>query len=295
MPSPMERFEHRSTEAELHGSVLRHKKHGALSLLEVEYRAGLYIPEHSHAPAGICLVLDGAFKERVSRLDWVCQRGMVAFHPPALSHRNEFCLGPARALAVVLEPQWLQAHFEGVSLPARSVRAGTIAAASVAAIYREFQLDDGCSAMAIEGLVVQFMAEILRTHQGKSVGGRPPAWIRRVLELLHDRFRDGLRLASVSAEVDVHPVHLARTFRAIVGCTMGGYMRRLRLEWARQHLANSDLPLVEIALLAGYSSQAHFSFAFRDASGTTPSRYRAAFRKKNGRIDPSSGLSKARG
>ncbi len=286
MAATPERFENGLAEAEPHGRVLHHKRHDALSLLEVAYRAGLYVPEHSHAPAGICLVLDGAFKERVSGRDWVWQRGMASFHPPAASHRDEFCFGPARILGVVLPPPWLQDHFGGVSMPARSVQAGAVAAASAAAIYREFQLNDGCSAMAIEGLVIQFMAEIVRSHQGTSVRRVAPAWIQRTLELLHDRFRDGLRLAAVAAEVKVHPVHLARTFKLSVGTTMGSYLRRLRIDWARQQLANSDLPLVEIALLAGYSSQGHFSFAFREAAGTTPAQYRAAFRRRSETISP---------
>jgi AraC family transcriptional regulator len=40
-------------------------------------------------------------------------------------------------------------------------------------------------------------------------------------------------------------------------------------------LARRDLPLAEIAYRAGFASQAHFSTAFRRATGTTPARYRA--------------------
>ena len=40
----------------------------------------------------------------------------------------------------------------------------------------------------------------------------------------------GLTIAALGFTVEVHPVHLARTFRREYGCTPGEYLRRLRIE-----------------------------------------------------------------
>jgi AraC family transcriptional regulator len=72
----------------------------------------------------------------------------------------------------------------------------------------------------------------------------------------------------------VHPITLARGFRAVYGCSVGTYLRRLRVELAGRWLVETDLPLAEIALAAGFCDQSHFSNLFRRTVGVTPSHYR---------------------
>jgi AraC family transcriptional regulator len=69
-------------------------------------------------------------------------------------------------------------------------------------------------------------------------------------------------------------VTLARTFRRTFGCTVGEYLRRLRIERAAEQLVSGDLPLAEIALAAGFADQSHFSNVFRRRTGVSPSAFR---------------------
>ena len=81
-------------------------------------------------------------------------------------------------------------------------------------------------------------------------------------------------LAELAAGVGVHPVTLARAFRRTFGCTIGEYLRRLRIERAAEQLATGTQPLAEIALAAGFADQSHFSNVFRRRVGMSPSAYR---------------------
>jgi AraC family transcriptional regulator len=83
-----------------------------------------------------------------------------------------------------------------------------------------------------------------------------------------------LTLAHVAAQVGVHPVHLATTFRRKYGVTVGEFVRRLRIEHACAELLKKDLPLTAIALQAGFADQSHFSKVFKSYVGTTPAKYR---------------------
>jgi AraC family transcriptional regulator len=78
--------------------------------------------------------------------------------------------------------------------------------------------------------------------------------------------------------VGVHPVTLARAFRRAFGCTIGEYLRRLRIERAAEQLATGTQPLAEIALAAGFADQSHFSNVFRRRVGMSPSAYRREVR-----------------
>jgi AraC family transcriptional regulator len=91
---------------------------------------------------------------------------------------------------------------------------------------------------------------------------------------VHDRFNDPLSLEAIAAAVGVHPSHLARVFRQQHQCTVGEYVRRLRLEFACHHLTTSDTPLAEIALAAGFADQSHFTKTFRRHIGTPPAQFR---------------------
>ena len=73
-------------------------------------------------------------------------------------------------------------------------------------------------------------------------------------------------------------IWIALVLFVVIGGAMtpigGSYLRRLRVEHARLGLIESDLPIAELALAAGFSSQAHFTRVFRRLVGTTPAAYR---------------------
>jgi AraC family transcriptional regulator len=97
--------------------------------------------------------------------------------------------------------------------------------------------------------------------------------------LLRARFSEPLSLATVAHEVGMHPAHLAREFGRWYHCTVGEYLRTLRIEFAQQALAASDAPLGVIALQAGFCHQSHFNRTFIRLIGMTPGAYRALTRK----------------
>ena len=76
----------------------------------------------------------------------------------------------------------------------------------------------------------------------------------------------------------VHPVTLARGFRKAYGCSVGAYLRWLRVARAARRLAETEAPLAEVALAAGFADQSHFSNVFRRETGLSPSQFRRAVR-----------------
>jgi AraC family transcriptional regulator len=133
--------------------------------------------------------------------------------------------------------------------------------------------------LAMEGLVLELLAETARSKDGVKKR-RSPNWLAQVRELLHDRFPERLILDEIAGAVGVHPVHLCRVFRQQYRCTVGDYVRKLRLDFASRQLATSSASLAEIAFAAGFSDQSHFTKAFRRASGMTPVEWRCHFRSR---------------
>ena len=129
---------------------------------------------------------------------------------------------------------------------------------------------DDLSPVVIEGLALEALGLLTRLHRCGAQERGVPQWLLHAREMVHDQFRQPLGLSAVARAAGVHPVQLARTFRRVHGCTVGEYIRRLRVECAERLLIGSSRSLAEIALAAGFHDQSHLSRAFRSALGVPP-------------------------
>jgi AraC-like DNA-binding protein len=83
-----------------------------------------------------------------------------------------------------------------------------------------------------------------------------------------------LDLDIVAAAVHYSKYHLHRVFTDTVGLTIYDYVQRRQLTEAAKLLVFSDMPIIEIAILAGYGSQQAFSNVFTAMYKKSPNRYR---------------------
>jgi AraC-like DNA-binding protein len=71
----------------------------------------------------------------------------------------------------------------------------------------------------------------------------------------------------------VHPVHLARAFRAHRGMTVGDYLRRLRATHAATLLEAPGAALSSVAIQAGFGDQSQFTRTLKRVTGVTPGEF----------------------
>ena len=93
-------------------------------------------------------------------------------------------------------------------------------------------------------------------------------------DFVRAHFTESLTSEAVAFAAGVHPSHLMRAFHQRHGCTVGEYVRRLRIEYACHLLTNSDIPLGQIALEVGFCDQGHFGRAFKADTGLSPGKFR---------------------
>ena len=68
---------------------------------------------------------------------------------------------------------------------------------------------------------------------------------------------------------------LKDAFHARYGCTITQYIQGQRMERAEQLLANTDLPVGQIAQIVGYQNPSRFAQLFRRSTGQSPAAFRA--------------------
>jgi len=258
-----------------HGDLVRWRRVGGLVLGEVEYEAGQRILRHVHPHARFVLVLKGALTEIRGDDTENCEASTLLFRRADEPHAYVVSKAGATCLIVDIDPSWLDRAREHAPLLAHSAafRRGLIIHLAHR-LYGEFRLRDEVSRLAIESIALGVLAEASRRVVRHAE--RPaPAWLHQARALVEARFAEPQSLAGVASRVGVHPVHLARMFRRVYRTTFSGYVRQLRIEFARRELAGSAA-LSDIAAAAGFCDQSHFSRSFKQYTGFTPAEYRLA-------------------
>jgi AraC family transcriptional regulator len=101
-----------------------------------------------------------------------------------------------------------------------------------------------------------------------------------VIGTIHDKIAEPISVPMLSAVAGLSRSHFSQAFRSSVGHSPHAHIVRLRIERAMTLMVETELPLSEIALLTGFSDQAHFSNKFRRMTGITPMRWRRTQSKR---------------
>lgn len=83
-----------------------------------------------------------------------------------------------------------------------------------------------------------------------------------------------LNIAAIAAKLGISEVYLRRLFQKEFSATPKQYVMDLRIRKAKQLLSEGHLPIQAIAETCGYSGIYHFSRAFHQSTGLSPSAYR---------------------
>jgi AraC family transcriptional regulator len=260
----------------LHGRVIKCVEVSGFILTESGHDAGSRLPRHAHDNSYFCFVLQGAYTEKYGRQEVLCKPSVPTFRGSGEEHEALVLDAHVRVFVVEIPPPWIERLREdSLSVSSTSNFSGGAFPRLGARINRELDNTDTASRLAIEGLALELLAEAVRRPRA-GIRSTPP-WLIQARGMIAERFAETLTLAHIAAEVGVHPVHLATTFREKYGVTIGDFVRRLRIEHACD-LIKKGLPLGAIALQAGFADQSHFARVFKSHVGTTPGKYSRAIR-----------------
>ena len=112
---------------------------------------------------------------------------------------------------------------------------------------------------------------------------------KKILLYIENNLDSRLSLEKIAKDLNYSKFYIGRTFKDNTGMTLYKYIQGRRLDEAARKLTETDLPIVEIAFEAGYSSQQAFTQAFRCVYACAPQEYRRTgiYVPKQGRIDMS--------
>jgi AraC-like DNA-binding protein len=253
------------------GAPLRSVEVNGLRLTLSRYRAGQSQPWHTHEFPTLFFPLQSRLRDRRRQEDCVLEPMTLVYHPTEEIHRSECGTDGTTGLNIEPSAQWLSRYaltpedlgaYRVLPSPAVRLRALRLLTAAF------FQPETETSLLEADAL--EILSALTPQRFGTSERSCPD-WLRRVEAFLRDSEAERVSLREAARETDIHPVYLARVFRAHYGCSVGDYLRRLRLLRASVHALQPDGSLGEAAHEANFADQSHFTREFVRETGLRPS------------------------
>ena len=102
--------------------------------------------------------------------------------------------------------------------------------------------------------------------------------IKTMMAFIHENYGNKVSLEEIAASANISTRECSRCFRRCIDSSPNEYLTQYRLREAIKLLVESDLSVLEISEVCGFSSASYFTKTFREAMRCTPKEYRDANR-----------------
>lgn len=259
--------------------ILRNQVVTGFVLTDTLYAPHLNLPRHAHERACFSFVLKGSFTEKYRNTTRTCPPASIIYLPPGEVHSDYFHSDGARCLHIEITSEVVARLREySVIIEDSLVFSRKTVTHLVVKLCNELTQPDSISSLAIEALALELIVESSRSAR-EIPDLRLGCQVGRARDFIHEHFNERITLSCIAESIGAHPAYLARAFHKHYRCSVGEYIRRLRIEFACRLISDSDDPLASIALSAGFFDQSHFSRTFKLLTGISPIKYRNSFRR----------------
>jgi AraC-like DNA-binding protein len=101
--------------------------------------------------------------------------------------------------------------------------------------------------------------------------------LSRARELMDDCYSDALDIKLISQTACVSPYHFIRLFKTAFRTTPHQYLKRRRIDKAKELLTRSGMSVTDVCFEVGFESLGSFSSLFHRTVGQSPLDYRSRF------------------
>ena len=249
---------------------------------------------HSHKQFELLFVLNGSTVYEFQGCDPIeLAGGHFMVVPPGMMHRGEQDLRmPTTLIGIVLafdargatrntpftvrELGWLRRHFKANSLTVHPL--GQDLRRIIVQLDKRLsgkkQDNDELSIAEMRLHVCSAISGAAR--QLSAVDSQDSQFVvNAAIDYMRNHLNEPFSVGKLVNHIGYGRSRLFELFRANTGMTPNDYLRRLRLEAARELLANTSRPVTEIAFKVGFNSSQYFSTVFLQYTGVTPTGFRS--------------------
>jgi AraC family transcriptional regulator len=247
-----------------------------LTLTDTEYTHD-FVDWHYHQNAYFTFILEGGVLESNKQQTYHCSAGSLLFHNWQEAHYNRKPPGFTRGFHLELESQWLTRFDLDLSRIQGSLSvADPQLKVLFYQLFKESKVADITRPLAIQSVLIEVVSCLVRDGQATDRGR--PVWVSQLRDLLQDTPNQNWTLPALAQTVDIHPVHLSRSFTQYFHCSLSHYIRTIRIQHALALMPQKHSSLTDIALACGFADQSHFIRCFKALCQDKPLAFRRHLR-----------------
>ena len=226
-----------------------------------------YLPEeertvHTHSYAQIIIPYQEILRLYIQKKLYAIMSKELCLVPPNVPHQ---CLNDCPVLLIKIPEITFHQMDKGLMKQRQVFAANADTSALIDLIWRETQANPGSNGLRY--LHYYLYDKLIAAKSSPS------------LQYIHTHFDEPLQVAKLAQIENYNITYFNKWFKKQTNCTPAQYIRLLRIDAAKDLLANTDFTIVDIAIQTGYTSHSAFTRAFKEAVGCSPQEYREKERK----------------
>ncbi len=247
--------------------------------LEHHRQPSFTIPEHSLKQHLVCVCLQSVTMERVCEGRFHTEHlmtGSCTILPAQMKHQAH-CDRTAEFVLLSLEPTLIAVEENPLELlPHFSISDPLIYQIGLA-LKADLQLNQSDRLYA-DGMAQALAVHLRRKYTIQTIappaGGLPKYKLKQVIDYIINHLQQEISLAHLATTAQMSSFHFARSFKQSIGVSPHQYVTQLRIDQAKQLLAERDLEIIDVSQKVGFKTQSHFTTTFHKLVGVTPKAYR---------------------
>lgn len=240
-----------------------------IAVVETEYQKKVYEGWHSHNNAHITLFLKGGTTEKRKNFSETVGAGSLLFYHSDELHLNQNTLFPSKNINIEIEESLLKELQISEGIIEKSIENTAFTKFLILKMFKETLTADTFSSDNITMLFSQLSQKQYHLERFE----KSPYWVRSLNELLNDCWNENPNLKDLAQVLQLNPITISKHFPKYFGCTLGEYMRRIKINRSLSLIQSNQSNLTEISLECGFADQSHFIRTFKNQTGFLPKQF----------------------
>jgi len=154
-------------------------------------------------------------------------------------------------------------------------------AETILKIHSKFdaQNKDGLNSIYMQSIFIQLCLEIAKSFF-VGLSEQNSIYTKKAIQYISGELSSGIKSTEIAKRLNVSASYLHRLFKRDTGLTVGEFINKKRIEFAKVRLLHSKEPIQFISDTAGFTSRQNFHKVFYELTKTTPAAYRNEFAGK---------------
>lgn len=267
----------------------------------------IYRNSHMHSDFEICLILEGSISVRTKRQEAVFSEGSIILFNPNEPHELRAINQNSVILSLQVSPKFCTGYFPSLGsmefdklclndvLDEHKTRTFTDTILGISYEYFSRNPSYEFKCMSLVNTLFYFIIKLIPCHITSEAERTRKAdslnRLKRITDYIDDNYQGKLLLSDIAHKENLSVTYLSHFFKNNLNMSFQEYLNNVRLERARQLIAQTDMKLIDICLESGFSDSRYLNRLFIKQYSCSPKEYREKLIPSEEGTSPSSSIS----